>query len=240
MRRTRKSDDVVLNQICSPTNMPDVAPVGVINSFGRFLRAVRMGWLVVGVVLTTNLFAVECPDPLLQVDLPKELRDEYDNPDGSCVQCSIGMTGNDQNVLKAERLLEDYDWNGDGKISANEKKVRGGSGPSRVASYARQRGLRIYNITGRDTIDWMLWALRNGRGVAIGFETRHYQTLFGKSGDLTKKEGTWYVCDNNSTHRVDAFDYETFKRKHHESGPWIVILDYPPHPKRPIYEEWWK
>jgi len=191
-------------------------------------------------VLSNIGWSIECPDPNLAVDLPKALRAKYDNPDGSCVQCSIGMLGNDQNVLKAERLLEDFDWNGDGRISSNEKKVRGGSGPSRVAAYARARNMKILNITGRQTFEYMLWALRNGRGVAIGFEPVHYQTLMGKSGDLTKVEGTWYVCDNNSTQRIDSFDWPTFRAKHYQSGPWIVILDYPPHPKRPVYKEWWR
>jgi len=196
--------------------------------------------LLVVFLFTTSLLATECPDPDLAVDLPKVLRAKYSNPDGSCVQCSIGMSGNDQNNLASERLLEDYDVDGDGKIDRNEKMVRGGSGPSRVAGYCRDRNIRIYNITGDETFDWMLWALRNGRGCAIGAGGNHFQTLFGKSGDLNKFEGTWFVCNNNSTSRIDEYTWEQFKRLHYASGPWIVILDYPPHPKRPVYQEWWK
>jgi len=197
-----------------------------------------VGWLA-GVLLATNLFAQdkpECPDPRLAVDLPVEIRANYRNPDGSCVQCSIGMCGNDQNVIAAERLLNDFDRNGDGKISSDERKVRGGSGPSRVAGYARQRNLKIYNVTGSATFDWMKWACKTGRGAAIGAGGNHFQTLFGYDSD----EGVWWVCNNNSTDRIDEYDEAAFRRLHFASGPWIVILDYPPHPARPEYREWWK
>ena len=206
-----------------------IQPPGLRGWFGLSLRLAVF-------LFAVPSFAIECPDPRLAVDLPKELRAKYDNPDGSCVQCSIGMNGNDQSADRPMMLLWDYDADGDGKIDANERKVRGGSGPSRVAAYARARGIRIFNITGRDTIEWVKWAARNGRGCAIGFEPVHFQTFMGHD----PKNGKWWVCDNNSTQRIDEFDAKTFRRKHYESGPWIVILDYPPSPTRPVYEEWWK
>lgn len=64
---------------------------------------------------------IECPDSRLAVDLPPEIRTWFRNPDGSCVQCSIGMCGVDQNVPEAATLLWDTEYG---------SRERGGSGPS--------------------------------------------------------------------------------------------------------------
>jgi hypothetical protein len=172
--------------------------------------------------------AIECPDPRLALDVPAEIRAWYRNPDGSCVQCSIGMCGVSQNVPEAATLL----WNTD-----YGRRVRGGSGPSRVANYARERKMRVYNVTGRQTYEWMRWALRNGRPMAIGAAPVHFQTLAGAwphSGDAT-----WFVVDNNSPRRIDEYTQRAFERLHESSGHWIVILDYPPMPPRPRLVAWW-
>lgn len=171
--------------------------------------------------------AIDCPDEKLAVDLPAEIRAWYRNPDGSCVQCSNGMTGTDQNVPAFATLLWDTEYG---------RKERGGSGPSRVANYARARNVRIYNVTGNSTWDWMKWCCRNGRGAAIGAGGSHFQTLFGHD----PATDTWWVCNNNSTHKIDQYTWEQFRRLHLASGEWIVVLDYPPHPRRPVYREWWK
>lgn len=170
---------------------------------------------------------VECPDPRLAVDLPPDVRAWFRNPDGSCVQCSIGMCGVDQNVPEAATLLWRTDYG---------PAERGGSGPDRVARYARSRGMRIYNVTGRETLDWMKWACATGRGAAIGAGRAHFQTLMGHD----PRTNTWYVCNNNSTGRIDVYDDAAFRRLHLASGQWIVILDYPPHPARPKYVQWWR
>ena len=162
----------------------------------------------------------------MAVDLPTEIRGWYANPDGSCVQCSIGMCGADQNVPAAATLLWD---------SRYGSKERGGSGPSRVARYCRERGIRAYNITGSNTWDWMSWASQTGRGAAIGAGRMHFQTLVGHD----RRSGKWFVCDNNSTHKIDEYDDAGFRRLHLASGQWVVILDYPPHPQRPRYYKWW-
>lgn len=169
---------------------------------------------------------IEPPDPRLAVDLPREIRQWFRNPDGSCVQCSIGMCGVDQNVPAAATLLWDTEYG---------PRERGGSYPSRVAAYSQRRGIRIYNITGESTFDWMKWAAETGRGAAIGAGRAHFQTLMG----YDPRTGTWYVCNNNSPHRIDAYDEATFRRLHLASGQWVVILDYPPHPERPQYVQWW-
>ena len=173
----------------------------------------------------TPVGADEC-DGRHAVDIPSEIRKWYRNPDGSCVQCSIGMCGVDQNYPVASTLLWDTDYGA---------KERGGSYPQRVANYAQKRGMRIYNVTGEaETIPWMKWAIETGRGCAIGAGGSHFQTLFGYSG------GKWYVCNNNSTDKIDEYTEEAFQRLHMASGPWIVILDVPPHPANPAYRKWWR
>lgn len=162
-----------------------------------------------------------------RMELPPEVRAWYRNPDGSCVQCSIGMCGIWQNVPVAYCLLWD---------TPHGSRVRGGSTPSRVESYARARNLPIYNVTGDQTFDWMRWAAVTGRFAAIGAGTRHFQTLYG----LNPSTNTWYVCNNNSPTRVDAYSNEAFRRLHLASGRWCVIIDAPPSPANPCYVAWWQ
>lgn len=169
---------------------------------------------------------IECPDPRLAADLPKEIRTWFRNPDGSCVQCSIGMCGVDQNVPAAATLLWDTPYG---------SRERGGSGPSRVAAYCERREIRAFNITGTSTWDWMKWAAATGRPAAIGAGSAHFQTLMG----YDPSSGTWYVCNNNSPARIDQYDEASFRRLHLASGQWVVILDYPPHPERARYARWW-
>ena len=169
---------------------------------------------------------IECPDPRLAADLPREIRTWFRNPDGSCVQCSIGMCGVDQNVPAAATLLWDTPYG---------SRERGGSGPSRVAAYCERREIRAFNITGTSTWDWMKWAAATGRPAAIGAGSAHFQTLMG----YDPSSGTWYVCNNNSPARIDQYDEASFRRLHLASGQWVVILDYPPHPERARYARWW-
>ncbi len=173
-----------------------------------------------------QIAAVECPDRRLAVDLPPEVRSWFRNPDGSCVQCSLGMCGVDQNVPAAATLLWDSEFG---------PRERGGSGPSRVAAYCNRRGIAAYNITGSSTWDWMRWAAATGRGAAIGAGTNHFQTLMG----YDSATHTWYVCNNNSPGRIDAYDEASFRRLHLASGQWVVVLAAPPHPARPRYVKWW-
>lgn len=176
-----------------------------------------------------NAAGIECPDARLSFDVPAEIRAFYRNPDGSCVQCSIGMCGVDQNVPNAATLLWDTEYG---------PRERGGSGPSRVANYARKRGLRVYNITGAATYDWLRWAYRNGRPAAIGAAPVHFQT--GVGCQPHEGDATWWVCNNNSTSKIDEYSQRGFERLHESSGRWIVILDYPPTPPRPRVVEWWQ
>ncbi len=165
-----------------------------------------------------------------RMELPAELREYYRNFDsprgGSCVQCSIGMCGMWVGNYNAATLLWDSDY-GD--------KVIGGSYPSRVENYARERGLKIYNVTGSSTFDWMKWSAKTGRFAAIGAGTAHFQTLVG----YNPEDQTWYVCNNNSPQKIDRYTDQQFRRLHLASGAWVVILDDAPAPAVPQYLKWW-
>ncbi len=189
------------------------------------LLLLGMLWLAANASLASAQ-DIECPDPRLAADLPREIRTWFRNPDGSCVQCSIGMCGVDQNVPAAATLLWDTQYG---------SRERGGSGPSRVAAYCERREIRAFNITGTSTWDWMKWAAATGRPAAIGAGSAHFQTLMG----YDPSSGTWYVCNNNSPARIDQYDEASFRRLHLASGQWVVILDYPPHPERARYARWW-
>ncbi len=182
--------------------------------------------MLAGVSVANHAGAIECPDWRLAGDIPAEVRQWFRNPDGSCVQCSIGMCGVDENCPAAATLLWDTEYGA---------RERGGSGPSRVAAYCDRRHIRAYNITGSSTWDWMKWACATGRSAAIGAGSNHFQTLMG----YDSRTGTWYVCNNNSPQKVDEYDEAAFRRLHLASGQWVVILDYPPHPARARYVKWW-
>jgi hypothetical protein len=154
------------------------------------------------------------------------------NTDGSCVQCSgcqIGMFMLDANH---STLLWDTEYG---------RAQRGGSGPDRVANYCRQRGIEIYNVTGRsfeDTKPWMEWACRTGRFAAVGCFSRHFQTLYGRDYESDK----WIIMNNWGGLFDSPYVYSTaqFKREHEASGPWVVIPKRPPPAPHPIYERWWE
>jgi hypothetical protein len=164
---------------------------------------------------------------LYTMELPPEVRKWYSNPDGSCVQCSIGMVGIHMNVPAASTILWD---------SIYGPKERGGGWPDRTARYSAKRDMKIFNVTGNPTTyAWMKWAAKTNRFAAIGAGRAHFQTLYGWD-DATD---TWLVCNNNSPTKIDTYTAEGFKRLHQASGNWVVILDYPPPPPPPKYIQWW-
>jgi hypothetical protein len=81
----------------------------------------------------------------------------------------------------------------------------------------------------------MRWAAKTGRMSAIGCFPVHFQTLLWH--DPATNE--WFVCNNNSTSKIDRYSYEQFRRHHLNSGPWVVILKAPPPPAPPKYVRWW-
>lgn len=166
------------------------------------------------------------------MELPAEVTGWFRNPDGSCVQCSGGMVGVHNNLLVQSTLLWDTIYG---------KAERGGSGPGRVSSYARSRGMKIYNVTGEAVWPFMEWAEKTGRFAAIGAGGNHFQTLYGRApiGSTDPHAGTWFVCNNNSTGKVDVYDWASFRRLHLASGEWVWIPDEPPAPPPPRIVKWW-
>lgn len=161
--------------------------------------------------------------------MPTDQFTRFRNPDGSCVQCSIAMAGVHHGVPSAEFLL----WN-----SPYGPAVRGGSWPARVAQYAGQRNIPIYNIEGSETIQWIEWALQTGRYAAITYGVRHMITAVGISDD----KQTFYVVDNNLPSQVQAVSRSRFISQHRGyGGGWTVILKGPAPAawKAPQYVAWW-
>jgi hypothetical protein len=191
----------------------------------------RLLIFIIAIVLSaSSLCAQQRVNTTMQ--LPPEIRGWYTNPDGSCVQCSIGMCGVWANCPAAATLLWETEYG---------SAVRGGSWPERVAGYCEQRGIKAYNVTGKDTKAWMRWSAKTGRFAAIGFFTAHFQTLYGYDdrGTADTRDDLWYVCNNNSTDRIDQYTDAEFDRLHQRSGPWCVILDTPAPPAVPKYIKWW-
>lgn len=165
-----------------------------------------------------------------QLQLDPEIRQWFRNPDGSCVQCSIGMCGVWQNCPQATTLLWD---------TAYGPKVRGGSWPSRVEGYCDARKIPAYNITGDTTMDWMQWAAKTGRMSAIYCFNAHFQTLFWFNPDPNDPK-PWKVCNNNSPKVIDEYTPKEFKRYHYaDNAPWVVVLKTPSPPAYPLYVKWW-
>src|SRR4051812_34898245 len=110
--------------------------------------ASAMGWFLAATFLGIACQAAEIGSPGTEhpeaIELPTEYRQWFRNPDGSCVQCSIGMVGMHINRPAWTFLLWDTEYG---------PAVHGGSWPGRVADYARRRGMRIFNVTGNGFAD---------------------------------------------------------------------------------------
>jgi hypothetical protein len=170
------------------------------------------------------------------MDLPVDTLKLCFNPDGSCVQCANGMLG----MYYANYPMATLLWD-----SPYGRAERGGSGPNRVAEYCRERGVPIYNVTGRSfasTKPWILWSYKTGRFCGLGFFSAHYQTGYGydfKSNEYlvmnnwgkNNASGGWYT---------DKYTESQFARLHEASGCWVVILKGPPPAPNPVLVAWWK
>lgn len=179
------------------------------------------------ILISVPVVAADPPSTAYRMELPPAVRAWYRNPDGSCVQCSNGMVGVHNNIIELATLLWDTEYGA---------KVRGGSWPSRVEQYCNARGIKVYNVTGENTWDWMRWAAKTGRFAAIGAGSAHFQTLYG----WDPQRNVWFVCNNNSPTRVDTYTWEQFRRLHLASGQWVVIPDYAAPPVSPSYVDWWR
>jgi hypothetical protein len=141
------------------------------------------------------------------------------------------MAGVACNLQAAENLL----WQ-----SPYGPPIRGGSSPSRVKAYCDARRLPAWNVTGPDSMQWVEWALRNGRPCGILWGQNHMITAVGYSGQSITKQSYIAVCDNNSPQRIDWYAYDDFKRRHNAwGGGWVVIFQTPPPPGKAPLVAWW-
>jgi len=164
-----------------------------------------------------------------QMQLSDEAICWYFNPDGSCVQCSIGMVGVHCKDLNAASLL----WK-----TAYGKAERGGSYPSRVKAYFDRRGIRGWNVTGWPvTREWAIWSTQTGRFAAIGFFGSHFQTLYAYN---PKSDKPWGIMNNwaRTNPSIDWYSEKDFQRLHLASGPWIVVLERPGSDNPEIVQYW--
>jgi len=191
--------------------------------------------LLIANIVSSTLPHASAESPAIKqaafMELPAEYRAWFKNPDGSCVQCSNGMVGMHINRPEWTFLLWDTPYG---------PAVHGGSWPGRVAEYARQRGMKLFNVTGAsyaETRLWMLWAAQTNRFCAIGAGTSHFQTLYGYVPGDSKP---WKVCNNNSPQRIDEYTEDEFRRLHMASGPWVVVPDEPAPAPPPQLIEWWR
>lgn len=196
----------------------------------RIERSVKDIAKVMGLTLLLCVTAVGQDLPQSnQMNLSPATRGFFRNPDGSCVQCSIGMAGAHCNDPNAACLLWD---------TAYGSAERGGSWPSRVEKYCDKRGIQAMSVTGDtvdDTIPWIKWSAQTGRFAAVGAGTAHFQTLYG----YDRKTNEFLVCNNNSPQKIDRYTEQQFRALHAASGPWCVILQKPSSAP-PTMVHWWK
>lgn len=162
--------------------------------------------------------------------IPADLRQSYRNLDGSCVQCSLAIAGHYHDDANLASLLWDSQYG---------RAERGGAWPERVHQYAERRGIALYQVTGRDTLRWIEWALRNGRNCGVTWGSNHMITAVGISPDGRQ----FATVDNNSPGRVDVWSREQFTRYHAGyRGGWVVIPQgaVPTPWDAPGFEPWWR
>jgi hypothetical protein len=166
------------------------------------------------------------------MELPVEVQQFYLNISGDCVQDSNGMIGAHHGDYSMATLVYRTEYG---------REQMGGSGPGRVAQYCRDRGIPIYNITGRsfeDTQPWMDWACKTGRFAAVGCFSRHFQTLWGRDFENDK-----YLVQNNwrgTFGKPYVYTESQFASQHEASGPWVVIRNGAPPALKPVYVKWWE
>jgi len=108
-------------------------------------------------LLGFTAFAQDLPSPN-QMHLSVTTRSYFRNPDGSCVQCSIGMAGAHCNDPNAATLLWDTEYG---------PAERGGSWPSRVEKYCDKRGIQpIPSLALRSTIRCLGFNGRRKQGAS--------------------------------------------------------------------------
>ncbi len=151
---------------------------------------------------------------------PADVTAAYENRrgpkgEGSCVWASCAMCGAHAGYWPAEALLRD---------SRYGPAVGDGAHPARVAEVFRQRGIRAWSIEGRQTIQWIEWALATGRWCGISYGTAHMIAAVGRRPDGR----AFAIVDNNYPGEVRWVSRDVFLREHRAyGGGWCVILRTP-------------
>jgi len=173
--------------------------------------------------------AVAAPPVIdLSADVPSDIRVLYRNPDGSCVQCSLGMSGVAADSEAAKYLL----WN-----TEHGRAVRGGSNVSRVRHYCQARGIKAWIVTGRSECrQWVDWAVETGRWSNIVWGGNHMLCCVGRRVSRTGAV-EYAIIDNNSPTRVQWVSERHFERM---LGGWLVVFQSPPAPGNPPVVPWWE
>jgi hypothetical protein len=181
--------------------------------------------LVASVAMAGNQ-PIKGPDPVpgkaihcLQV--PKPIRIKYPNPDGSCVLLSLGVSGIHSNDPKCTYLPFKSEYGPAERLGAN---------PERIARIFAQRGIKGWNVTGKPSIEMARFAVKTGRGCALGFDYEHFQAVWGY--DYQRK--IWLIWDNRYPEFIWEYTEAQFEQMHNRSGRWSVVLEKPgdriPHP----------
>lgn len=167
--------------------------------------------------------------PSVAAQLPNTIRTRYYNTDGSCVQCSNGFAGHTLNIAPFSELL----W-----TTPYGPAERGGAGPSRVARYARERGVRVVNVTGSSTTAWIEQELLNGRPLSITWDYNHVVSVLDMTADRQ-----WFLVWNNQwrSGKPKWYGRSEFYRRHSVDSRWAVAFpSYPAPTPRGVYTNWWR
>lgn len=161
--------------------------------------------------------------------LPDSARARYYNTDGSCVQCSNGYAGYVLRIPQFAELL----W-----TTPYGPAERGGAGPSRVARYARERGVQVVNVTGAQTTAWIEQELLNGRPLSITWDYNHVVSVL----DMTDDRQHFLVWNNQwRDGKPRWYSRSEFYRRHSIDGRWAVAYpSYPAPTPAGQYTHWWK
>ncbi len=134
---------------------------------------------------------------------------------GSCVYASCAKVGAHHGIPSAEFLLENHPDFG--------PPVLDGSWPERLARdfAARKHPIDHWNVTGSRTIEWIDWALDQGKWVAITYGVAHMITATGRCARTQR----YWIVDNNFPQEERLVSREVFLREHRRhGGGWAVIL----------------
>ena len=159
---------------------------------------------------------------------PADIRQAYYNPSGSCVYFSVSFAALNQNDPNAQALP----WN----IPVYGPPCRGGCYPSRLIADFNRRGIKGESIVGDRTLERAKKALAQGKFVALGLSTAHFQVGIDHEPDTQR----WHIWNCNDYHKIYRYSNQRFMQLHQASGLWYVILKNPVRPMPPTHIIKWE